>query len=176
MKKFVYLFAALLFVAAAVTAYAGGDVVRQASAQIYSADGQPIGWARLAEDSTGRVLVTVKVQGLTPGLHGIHLHAIGACSPTFAAAGGHHNPLSHQHGLDNPLGAHGGDLPNLSVNAAGYGFLSAVTDRATLSAGPLTLFDLDGSALIIHAAPDDQITDPTGNSGGRVACGVIQAD
>jgi Cu-Zn family superoxide dismutase len=176
MKKLVSLLAALLLVAVAVTAYAGGDVVQQASAAIYSAGGQHIGSALFVEDSAGLVRVYVKVQGLTPGLHGIHLHAVGACIPTFAAAGGHHNPLGHQHGLDNPLGAHAGDLPNLSVDAAGVGRLFGVTDRATLSAGPVSLFDADGSAVIIHASPDDQVTDPTGNSGGRVACGVIQAN
>jgi Cu-Zn family superoxide dismutase len=84
--------------------------------------------------------------------------------------------LGHQHGLDNPHGAHGGDLPNLVVNAAGQGHLNATTDRATLSSGQVSLFDADGSSLIIHAAEDDQVTDPTGNSGGRIACGVIQLD
>lgn len=147
-----------------------------ASAELRDAAGQVIGFAHFTEDATGQVHVNVHVKGLTPGLHGIHLHAVGSCSPTFAAAGGHHNPLGHQHGLDNPLGAHGGDLPNLVVNSAGVGRLNAMTDRATLSPGAITLFDADGSALVIHAGPDDQVTDPTGNSGGRIACGVIAND
>jgi Cu-Zn family superoxide dismutase len=176
MKKLVSLLAALLVIVVAVTAYAAGDGARHASAALYAADGQPVGWARFTQDAAGRVHVNVKVEGLAPGLHGIHLHAVGSCRPDFAAAGGHHNPLGHQHGLDNPLGAHAGDLPNLSVNTAGQGHLNAATDRATLSAGPISLFDADGSAVIIHAAPDDQLTDPTGNSGGRIACGVIQAE
>ncbi len=176
MKRIVSLLAALMLLGVAVTAYAARDGVKQASATLYSPTGDVVGWARFTEDATGIVHVNVKVQGLTPGLHGIHIHAVGACAPTFAAAGGHHNPLGHQHGLENPNGAHGGDLPNLVVNTAGQGHLNATTDRATLSAGPVSLFDADGSSLIIHAGEDDQVTDPTGNSGGRIACGVIQMD
>lgn len=148
----------------------------QASAVLRDASGNVVGFAYFTEDAAGIVHVNVHAKGLTPGLHGIHIHAVGACSPTFAAAGGHHNPLGHQHGLENPAGAHAGDLPNLEVNPAGVGHLNAKTDRATLSAGPIAVFDADGSALIIHAGPDDQATDPTGNSGGRVACGVITAN
>jgi len=154
-------------------AHAGGTFI--------DATGQAIGWVRLVEDGTGRVHVNVHVAGLTPGLHGIHIHAIGACSPTFAAAGGHYNPLGHKHGLDNPNGAHAGDLPNLIVNAEGVAHLNATTDRVTISPGPTTLFDSTplavGSAFIIHANEDDQVTDATnGNSGARVACAVIEAE
>jgi len=161
--------------ALAGSALAGG--ARHASATFVDANGAPVGWARLVEDATGRVHVNIHVKGLAPGLHGIHVHANGACSPTFAAAGGHYNPLVHEHGLDNPAGPHAGDLPNLVVNGAGIGHLDATTDRVTLSAGPATLFDSNGSALIIHANPDDQLTDATnGGSGGRIACAVIDAD
>ncbi len=154
-------------------AHAGGTFI--------DAGGQSIGWVRLVEDGTGRVHVNVHVAGLTPGLHGIHIHAIGACSPTFAAAGGHYNPLGHEHGLDNPNGAHAGDLPNLIVNAEGVAHLNATTDRVTISPGPTTLFDSTplavGSAFIIHANEDDQVTNATnGNSGARVACAVIEAE
>jgi len=124
--------------------------------------------------------VNVHVSGLAEGLHGIHIHAIGTCTlgtnPAFSSAGGHHNPLGHTHGLDSPTGPHAGDLPNLVVNGAGVGHLDGKTDEATLSAGPTSVFDADGSALIIHAAEDDQVTNPTGNSGARIACGVIVAD
>jgi Cu-Zn family superoxide dismutase len=135
-----------------------------------------IGQAKLVEDAAGVLHVNVHVDGISAGLHGIHLHAVGACTPTFAAAGGHHNPTSHEHGLSNPNGAHAGDLPNLSVNSAGKGHLNATSDRATLSPGPVTLLDANGSSIIIHAAEDDQVTDPTGNSGARIACGVITPD
>jgi Cu-Zn family superoxide dismutase len=166
-------FAIALIAASASAATASAP---QASAVLRDASGNVVGFAHFTEDATGLVHVNVHAKGLPSGLHGIHIHAVGACGPTFAAAGGHHNPLVHQHGLENPQGPHAGDLPNLVVNPAGVGHLNATTDRATLSAGPTTVFDADGSALIIHAGPDDQITDPTGNSGGRVACGVITSN
>ena len=118
--------------------------------------------------------LNVHVYGLTPGLHGIHIHAVGSCvGPAFASAGSHYNPAARRHGLANPEGPHNGDLPNLVVNGEGIGHLSAKTELVTLAAGAATAFDADGSAVVIHAAEDDQVTDPTGNSGGRVACGVI---
>jgi Cu-Zn family superoxide dismutase len=175
-RRLIAMLAALALVAAfAGSTLAGGAL--HASATFVNADGATVGWARLVEDATGRVHVNIHVKGLAPGLHGIHVHAVGSCSPTFAAAGGHYNPLAHQHGLDNPAGPHAGDLPNLVVNGAGIGRLDATTDRVTLSPGSATLFDATGSAFIIHANPDDQVTDATnGGSGARIACAVIDAD
>jgi Cu-Zn family superoxide dismutase len=165
---------------ALVAAFAGSTLAggaHHASATFVDAAGAPVGWARLVEDGAGRVHVDIHVEGLIPGLHGVHIHAFGACSPTFAAAGGHYNPLTHEHGLDNPNGPHAGDLPNLVVNAAGVGHLDATTDRVTLSPGAATLFDATGSAFVIHANPDDQVTDAgNGGSGARIACAVIDAD
>lgn len=138
-----------------------------------------IGWAKFTEDATGLLHVNVKVSGLTPGLHGIHIHATGSCvGPAFTTAGAHHNPLGVMHGLiDPPAGAHAGDLPNLVVNGAGRGHLNATSDRARLSFGSLAVLDGNGSAIIIHASEDDQKADtPTGNSGPRIACGIIVAD
>jgi Cu-Zn family superoxide dismutase len=153
-----------------------GSNAALASATIIDGSGTPIGWARFVEDGAGRLHVSVQVDGLTPGRHGVHLHAVGSCvGPAFTSAGGHHNPLGAEHGLANPAGAHAGDLPNLEVNVAGRGRIEAVSDRTTLSMGPTSLLDGDGSAIIIHANEDDQVTNPTGNSGARVACGVIQA-
>ncbi len=146
------------------------DHVQHASATIIDLSGAEIGFAAITEDGTGRVHVNVKVDGLTAGLHGIHIHATGSCANAFAAAQGHHNPGVVGHGQ------HSGDLPNLSVNGAGRGTLNAATTAATLTAGATSVFDGDGSAIIIHANPDDFMTQPTGNSGGRVACGVIVAD
>lgn len=176
MQKFMVVLMLLTALAGVATANASGNGAQHAYAVLYDVNGQAIGSAIFTEDATGQVHVNVHVKGLAPGLHGIHLHAVGSCSPSFLAAGGHHNPLGHQHGLENPLGAHAGDLPNLVVNPAGVGHLNAITTHATLSAGPTSVFDVNGSALIIHAGPDDQVTDPTGNSGGRVACGVIVSD
>ena len=132
-----------------------------------------VGTATLTDDG-GQVRLTVEAKGLTPGPHGIHVHAVGKCeAPGFNSAGGHHNPLGKKHGLTSPDGAHAGDLPNLEADASGQARYEARTDRLTLSDGPTSVFDADGSAVVIHASADDQQTDPTGNSGGRVACGVI---
>jgi Cu-Zn family superoxide dismutase len=166
---------------AAIAALGAGSVTAsgasRASASIVDASGSTIGFATFTEDATGRLHVNAHVEGLTPGLHGAHLHAVASCiGPAFTSAGGHHNPLGAQHGLRNPLGAHAGDLANLVVNVQGRGHLDVTTELATLSAGPTSLFDPDGSAIVIHASEDDQATNPTGNSGARVACGVIVAE
>lgn len=140
-----------------------------ATATLHDTTGNVVGFARLTEDASGRVHVNIKASGLTAGRHGVHIHNTGLCAPAFAAAGAHHNPLGAVHG------SHAGDLPNLIVNAAGQGRLNATTQAATVTHGPLTVFDTNGSAIVIHAAEDDLVTDPTGNSGGRIACGVIVA-
>jgi Cu-Zn family superoxide dismutase len=144
-----------------------GDGASHASATIVDVEGDALGFARFTEDGRGRVHVNVKVSGLTPGLHGIHVHGIGACGSDFNAAGAHHNPLGMPHG------GHAGDLPNVVVNGAGQGRLNATVEGFTLSAGPTGAFDADGSAIIVHALPDDFVTQPTGGSGARVGCGVI---
>lgn len=162
-----------LLVASSVAAGPAAD--RHARGTFIDAAGNTIGHVHLSQDRHGVVRVDVKVKGLSAGLHGIHIHAVGACTPTFADAGGHYNPLAHEHGLENPAGPHAGDLPNLVVDAKGHGRLRATTDRVTLTDGPATLFDLDGSAFIIHAAPDDQVTNVgNGGSGARIACAVIE--
>ncbi len=167
--------AAVLMAATLVaTAVAAEPGVRHAQASFVDVSGSTIGFAMLTQDATGVVHVNVKVSGLTAGLHGIHIHAVASCAAAFAAAGAHYNPEGGDHGLDSPTGPHAGDLPNLSVNGAGQGRLNATTDRVTLTDGPTTLFDADGSAFIIHANPDDQVTNVgNGGSGARIACGVI---
>jgi superoxide dismutase, Cu-Zn family len=121
--------------------------------------------------------IAIKVKGLTPGPHGVHIHEVGACEPTFAAAGGHFDPGPH--GMSDPDANHPfhmGDLPNLIANALGEASFTARTNRLTLSAGPLSIFDADGSAIVVHGNPDQGVTgEPkSGLSGGpRVACGVI---
>lgn len=176
--------AMLAAVAVAAMVVVAGSVAAGAASRAHGtfvdASGNLVGTVQLVEDARGIVHVNVHVNGLTPGNHGIHIHAIGSCRPTFAAAGGHYNPLGRQHGLLNPAGSHAGDLPNLIVNADGVGRLSGVTDRVTITAGATTLFDdtagAVGSAFIIHANEDDQVTDATnGNSGARIACAVIEA-
>ena len=152
-------------------AAAGSGGATRMTADIVDGTGAVIGTARLTEDATGTVHLTVHVKGLTPGLHGLHVHAVGSCvGPAFTSAGGHYNPATRQHGHLNPLGFHAGDLPNLVVNEAGVGHLSANVDQFSLAA----LQDADGSAIVIHVTPDDYRTDPTGNSGARVACGELE--
>jgi Cu-Zn family superoxide dismutase len=177
MKKVILLLATLALLVSVTSINALAASAEQATAILTDASGQVIGWAKFVEDGTGTVHVNVHVRGLTTGLHGIHIHAIGNCTPPlFTSAGSHHNPFGNEHGLNNPDGPHAGDLPNLRVNNAGVGHLNTTTDLVTLSSGPTTLFDADGSALVIHAYPDDQVTDPTGNSAARIACGVIEAN
>ena len=107
---------AILVMAAASLASALGASALHADAALLGGDGQPVGWARFVEDGTGRLHVSVHVTGMTPGLHGTHIHAVGSCEPSaFTSAGGHHNPLGVGHGLDSADGGHSGDLPNLIV-------------------------------------------------------------
>ena len=148
--------------------------VDSASAQLKNASGQVVGSAQFFQDGQGVVQVKVDVTGLPAGSHGIHIHTVGKCDPPdFTTAGGHFNPGAKKHGLLNPEGPHAGDLPVLTVDASGGGSLQTATNRVTIAAGAVSVLDSDGSALVIHAAADDQLTDPTGNSGARIACGVI---
>jgi Cu-Zn family superoxide dismutase len=150
----------------------GGQTV--AVADLVSSAGAKVGVATLTE-SGGKVRIAVEVGGLTPGRHGIHIHAVGRCDPPgFTTAGGHYNPLARKHGLESADGPHAGDLPNLVADAAGKARYAATTEGVTLRKGLLSVFDGDGSAIVIHEKEDDQRTDPTGESGGRVACGVIR--
>lgn len=145
----------------------------QATSELRNAKGEVVGNASFWESVEG-VRVIAQVQGVAPGKHGTHLHAVGKCDPPdFTTASGHFNPGGKKHGLKNPAGPHAGDLPSLEVAADGTGRLEYVTKLVTLASGPTSLFDADGSALVIHANPDDDVTDPTGNSGGRIACGVV---
>ena len=145
-----------------------------AQAELKNASGQTVGTATITEVSGG-VRVVVEARGLPAGAKGVHVHEVGKCDPPgFTTAGGHFNPTGKQHGLMNPQGPHGGDLPNITIAADGTGRLEAFSDRLTLSAGANSVFDGDGSAVVIHAGPDDFKTDPAGNSGARIACGVLQ--
>ena len=155
---------ALLLVPGASAATAPGV----ASAVLRDSGGTIVGRALLAETGRGTVHVVVVTYGLTPGAHGLHVHAVGSCiGPDFVSAGGHFNPTSSTHPN------HAGDLPNLMVRSSGFGFLHTTTTRFTLSGGNHSLFDGDGASIVVHANADDLHTDPSGNSGGRVACGVI---
>jgi superoxide dismutase, Cu-Zn family len=150
-----------------------GTTGETAVAQLIGSSGQPVGTATFTQVSGG-VRIVLETRGLPPGPHGVHIHEIGKCeAPQFTTAGGHFNPEKKQHGTMNPDGAHAGDLPNLTVGVDGVGRLETTTERITLGTGASSVFDADGSALVVHAGPDDFKTDPTGNSGGRIACGVV---
>jgi superoxide dismutase, Cu-Zn family len=144
-----------------------------AGATLVDSAGKSAGTAAFRETPNG-VSIDVRVTGLKPGAHGIHLHTAGKCDPAaFTTAGGHFNPATMKHGLQAQGGPHAGDLPNLTADANGSAHYLTTTNRVTLGSGATSLFDADGSALVIHAGPDDNVTDPAGNSGPRVLCGVI---
>jgi superoxide dismutase, Cu-Zn family len=145
----------------------------QARADLQDPAGKSIGSATLTEQKDG-VKIELKVSGLTPGKHGFHIHETGTCTPPdFKSAGGHFNPFSKHHGMDNPLGKHAGDIPNLEVKEDGTAAVSVVATGTTLGKGAGSLLKPGGTALVIHGAPDDNMSDPAGNAGPRVACGVI---
>ena len=152
--------------------------VAAAYATIANAAGEQKGTVGLWQDMDKIVHVEVQVTGMPAGPHGIHFHMTGQCDGSsatpFSTAGAHFNPLGRQHGLDNPAGPHAGDAPNFTVNADGTGKASFTTDRVSLTDGSTSLFDDDGSAIVIHAAADDQTSQPAGNAGARIACGVVK--
>lgn len=142
---------------------------------LFDATGSRVGTVTLTMEGNDEALTLVfDVYGLPPGSHGLHIHAVGSCQrPDFLSAGPHLDEGEHQHGLDNPKGPHFGDLPDLIVNEDG-------TAHRTLRLAPKAghihsslLFGGDGSSIVIHADPDDRHTDPSGNSGIRIACGIL---
>lgn len=145
-----------------------------AMATLKTADGRSAGQAIVTQDPAGLRMV-LDVQGMPMGSHGVHIHETGSCDgPDFKSAGGHWNPTGKKHGLANDAGSHMGDFDNLSVGANGAGHLEGPIAGAALSGGPNALLDGDGAAFIVHAGKDDQMTDPSGDSGDRLACGVFQ--
>jgi Cu-Zn family superoxide dismutase len=141
-----------------------------ATAMLRNATGADAGRATVTEVAGG-LRFTVDAKGLPGGTHGAHVHTVGRCDPpTFETAGPHWNPTSMKHGTMNPQGPHQGDLPNVVVDGSGRGTVGATIPGATLA----SLMDTDGAAVVIHAGPDDMRTDPSGQSGGRIACGILQ--
>jgi Cu-Zn family superoxide dismutase len=168
----------MLFTVGCATLQQAARTVATASVTLTDIGGAPRGTAVLRQDIEGIVYVQLRGVGLPPGTKGIHFHAVGRCDNegggSFATAGGHFNPESRRHGLSSVDGPHAGDMPNIVVGNDGTVSADLQTDRVTLTEGSRSLLDADGSALIIHAGPDDQITDPAGNSGARIACGVVR--
>ncbi len=177
----------LLFTAVVIVGLCGAcssaqrmrNSVARANAIMYNTSGAPIGTAQFWQDKNGVVYVDIESITLPAGTHGIHFHEVGRCDGTtstpFSTAGAHYNPMAREHGLRNPRGPHAGDNPNISIPASGIGKVTFSTDRVTLTPGTTTLLDADGSSLVIHASADDQVTNPAGNSGARIACGIVRA-
>ena len=163
---------ASLIIAVAASDAMALPVARHANADIVDGQGQTRGKAMLVQHKDG-IHVDVRAVGLPAGVHAVHIHAVGTCTgPDFKSAGGHWNPAMRQHGHDNPMGAHMGDMPNMSVAPDGAGRLRTVVKGASLG-GEGGLLDADGASIVVHADPDDYKTDPTGNAGARLACGLI---
>lgn len=142
---------------------------------LIGSNGQNVGTAQLTSVQEG-VQIDLQVSGLAPGPHGFHIHEKSLCeAPTFETAGAHFNPVKREHGFLNPKGAHAGDLPNLIVDEQGNGRLSTVTKAVTLLPDKInSLYKQGGTSLVIHEKADDLKTDPSGNSGKRIACGVVK--
>jgi len=152
-----------------------GDVMAGAarSFAVNGGDGKALGSVSLSEDAGGASM-TVNASGMPAGVHGIHLHEKGLCDgPKFASAGAHWNPASKQHGRDNPQGAHLGDLANLTVSADGTATTTIPLAGVMMASGATMLADADGTSLVVHAKADDYKTDPSGDSGDRIACAVV---
>ncbi|MEO7455033.1 MAG: superoxide dismutase family protein [Gemmatimonadaceae bacterium] len=168
---------ALVSAGACKSAPVTNDGSIHAVAYLLDSLGKEDGIVRLTESpGMNGVLVQISVkQGATPGQHGFHFHSVGSCAPAnkFAAAGGHFNPAGKKHGLFAADGPHAGDHEALTVDEFRHASYENVDRLITLSPGPNSLLDADGSSIVLHAHPDDQRTDPSGDTGERIACGVI---
>lgn len=146
-----------------------------AKAALVANDGAARGEAMITQSADG-LRVRVRATGLTPGAHAVHIHMTGRCTPLdFASAGGHWNPTGRQHGKDNPQGMHMGDMPNMIAGSDGIGEVEYLVSDGVISGGTMPLLDADGAAVVVHAQADDYKSDPAGNAGGRVLCGVVAA-
>jgi Cu-Zn family superoxide dismutase len=157
--------------AGCTTMSGGSGAERTATAPLRTAAGADAGTVT-ATQAGDAIRIRIDARGMPAGIHGAHVHTTGRCdAPDFTTAGGHWNPTGKQHGTSNPAGPHAGDAPNLTIGADGSGTLSITLPGGTMDG----LLDADGAAFVIHAGPDDYKTDPSGNSGGRIACGVFTA-
>jgi superoxide dismutase, Cu-Zn family len=135
--------------------------------------GESVGTATLSPASDGGVSIALDLKGLPPGEHAFHVHQVAKCEPPFLTAGPHFNPDKKMHGMDNPMGAHAGDMNNITVGADGTSRVTIVNAQVTLGEGGHSVFAGGGTSLVIHAAADDMKSDPAGNAGARIACGVV---
>ena len=174
MKSFWIVVGVVLLAAGVVSAESAARTTPRAKAVLINAEGKEVGTATF-EEVPGGIKVALQVSGLPPGFHACHIHSVGLCDPPdFKSAGPHFNPTNKKHGKQNPEGPHAGDLSDLTVGKDGTGNLDARVPAITLfGKGENSLFHPGGTSLVIHASPDDNTTDPAGNAGARIACGVI---
>jgi Cu-Zn family superoxide dismutase len=151
----------------------GVAAAQNARAELRTPDGRTVGEARLEQEGNDVRLVAT-FNGLSPGTRAFHIHEVGTCEPPFESAGGHFNPTGKHHGKDNAQGPHAGDLPNIQVSANGPVKVESIVRGVSLDGGKNGLLDADGSALVVHEGADDDRSDPAGNAGPRIACGVVQ--
>lgn len=166
------MFAFATLLAATLALCTSANAADKASVVLKDKDGKEVGKVELT-DAPGGVLLRLTLDGIPPGDHAFHVHAVGKCEPPdFKSAGPHFNPDETKHGLMNPEGPHSGDMPNLHVPDDGKLTVEVFNEMVTVD-GEQALLDDDGSAVVVHAAADDYKTDPAGNAGDRIACGVV---
>jgi Cu-Zn family superoxide dismutase len=161
-----------IMMSVAVAGLLAQGAAETAKAELKNAEGQSVGNVTLTEITHG-VMLHVVLTNAPEGVHAFHLHTTGKCEAPFTTAGGHFNPASKQHGVENPMGMHAGDMPNVTVPAGGKLTFDIFNPDVTLKAGANSLMDADGTAVMLHATADDYKGDPAGNAGARIACGVV---
>ena len=166
-------FALAVLIACGAARAAEPAKAESAKAELKDVSGKKVGDVTLEQTPHG-VLLTADLKGLPAGVHAIHIHEVGKCEAPFKTAGGHFNPGGHEHGMKNAKGMHAGDLPNVEVPKEGAVKVQAFVSDVTLTDGPNSVFDKDGSSIVIHAGVDDYQSNPAGNAGDRIACGVIE--